>query len=285
MPEIYRDEFPTDARARVEAERSRAYRALEQDAPGIERWRRDVPFIRCVMRVFLAFAGEACKYAKESHHPAWSDRELDLRCRDFLLSIVIDAWEDKGKDLGVSKMASSRGWGYSIDDDAKQKIEKSPEWRQYEDLLLKALEAQSVRAEDCNLPRAEQTGHAPRTCGALAAQPATKSSTNDVKSFELAEGVDTRAQAGLPTPASKRRRNSKYEKIDVVLQTIAESRPMSHEDVFRALDGRAPVPDAYPFGDTRSWLAGFKRDPVRARAWLSKSWSRLRLPAFPRGPK
>jgi hypothetical protein len=238
------------------------------------------------MRVFLSFAREACEYGKKSHHPAWSDRELDQRCRDFLLSIVIDAWEDKGKDLGVSKMASSGGWGYSIDDDANRKIDKSPEWKQYQELLIDALESQSVRAEDCNLPRAEQIGHtAPRTCGALAAQPATKSSTNDVKSFELAEGVDTRAQAGLPTPASKPRRNSKYEKIDEVLQEIAESHPKSHEGVFRDLDGRAPVPDAQPFAGARGWLAGFKRDPDSAREWLSKNWSRLRLPAFRRGPK
>jgi len=93
------------------------------------------------MRVFLVFAREACAFGKKSGHRAWSDRELDQRCREFLLSVVIDAWEDKGKDLGIRQMFSSRGWGYSLDDDAKRKIEKSPEWNQYQDLLLDAFEA------------------------------------------------------------------------------------------------------------------------------------------------
>ena len=148
----YRSEFPHDARARVEAETLRAYAALEEDVRGIERWRRDVPFIRCVMRVFVAFAREACEFGKKSNHPDWSDRELDQRCRDFLLSIVIDAWEEKAKDLGIREMFSSSGWGYSIQEDDRRKIEKSPEWKQYQALLLDAFEAQSARAADCNLP-------------------------------------------------------------------------------------------------------------------------------------
>src|ERR1022692_438770 len=65
------------------------------------------------MRVFIAFAREACALGKKSNLPAWSDRELDQRCREFLLSIVIDAWEDKAKDLGIGKMFSSpHHWGY-----------------------------------------------------------------------------------------------------------------------------------------------------------------------------
>ena len=148
----YRSEFPHDARARVEAETLRAYAALEQDVRGIERWRRDVPFIRCVMRVLIAFAREACEFGEKSNHPDWSDRELDQRCRDFLLSIVIDAWEDKAKNLGIRQMFSSSGWGYSIQEDDRQKIEKSPEWKQYQALLLDAFEAQSARAADCSLP-------------------------------------------------------------------------------------------------------------------------------------
>src|SRR5438309_782306 len=95
----YRSEFPRRARARVEAERVRAYAALERDVRGIESWRRNDPFIRCVMRVFLAFAYEASEFGKKSNHGAWSDSELDQRCREFLLSTVIEAWEEKAKDL------------------------------------------------------------------------------------------------------------------------------------------------------------------------------------------
>ncbi len=104
----YPSEFPQDARARVETETLRAYAALEQEVRGIESWRRDVPFIRCIMRVFVAFAREACEFGKKSHHWAWSDNELDQRCRDFLLMIVIDAWENKARDLVIRKMGSEQ---------------------------------------------------------------------------------------------------------------------------------------------------------------------------------
>jgi hypothetical protein len=155
----YPSEFPQDARARVETETLRAYAALEQEVRGIESWRRDVPFIRCVMRVFIAFAREACEFGKKSNHWAWSDSELDQRCRDFLLMIVIDAWEDKAKDLGIRKMFSStHNWGYSLDDGARRKIENSPEWKEYQDLLLDAFESQSARAADCSLPQHEEAG-------------------------------------------------------------------------------------------------------------------------------
>jgi hypothetical protein len=143
----YHSEFPRDARARVEAETLRAYRLLGKDVRGVEAWRREGQFIRCVMRVFLGFAREACEFGKDSGRRAWSDRELDQRCREFLLMIVVDAWEEKGKDLGIRKPFSSpHNWGYSLDDDARRNIEKSPEWEQYQELLLEAFEAQSARA-------------------------------------------------------------------------------------------------------------------------------------------
>lgn len=142
----YPSEFPQGARARVEAETLRAYAALEQSVRGMESWRRDVPFIHSVMRVFLVFVREACAFANESSHPAWSDGELDRQCRGFLLSIVIHAWVDKGKDLGIRKMFSSpHNWGYSFDDDTRRKIQKSPEWKQYQELLLGMFDAQSLK--------------------------------------------------------------------------------------------------------------------------------------------
>jgi hypothetical protein len=57
------------------------------------------------MRVFLIFAREACAFGKKRNLPAWSDGELDQRCREFLLSITVEAWEDKGQHLGISKMS------------------------------------------------------------------------------------------------------------------------------------------------------------------------------------
>jgi hypothetical protein len=241
----YPNEFPRPARARVEAETLRAYAALKQDVQGKTKSERDISFIRCVMRIFLAFVREACEFGKKSGHRAWTDRELDQRCRDFLLLIVVDAWEDVAKFLGVREMFSSSGWGYSLKDDARRRIEGSDEWKQYQELLLDAFESQS---------------HAQ---------------------------LSLRSSKGLPRgqAAKTAKRSKKYEAIDVALRSIAESRPTSHAEVFSALEGRAPVPNAKPFSSAGGWLSGYKRDHSAAHVWLSKAWSRLQLAAFAKGPK
>lgn len=210
----YPSEFPHDARARVEAETRRAYVALDQDVRGMENWRRNVPFLRCVMRIFLAFAGEACKFGMKSHHPAWSDCELDQRCRDFLLEIVIDAWEHKGKNLGINKMFSSQGWGFSITDDDQRKIEKSPEWMQYQDLLIEAFDAQSVPATDDSLPQPESAAQTlPETEAAVPAPPATAS--NAASSFRVLpnEKAPVRRSPKDFIDATKCRLKRSYEKF------------------------------------------------------------------------
>lgn len=82
------------------------------------------------------------------------------------------------------------------------------------------------------------------------------------------------------------RRNQKYRLIDGALQGIAESRPRTQEEVFQALEGRhVVIPPAEPFMAGRGWIAGFRRDPAAARAWLSKRWAELSLSPLPRGPK
>jgi hypothetical protein len=153
----YPSELPQDAQARVEAERIRAYLALEQDVSGTKSWRRDNQFIRCVARIFIAFAREVCAFARKQNHPDWSGGELDLRCREFLLSVAIEAWEEKAKDIGIEPIHwSPNHWGYSLRDDARRKIERSPEWSEYQALLLDILKSQSVQQAE------EVVGTAPR---------------------------------------------------------------------------------------------------------------------------
>jgi hypothetical protein len=81
------------------------------------------------------------------------------------------------------------------------------------------------------------------------------------------------------------RRNQKYKTIDQALQKIAESRPRTQEEVFKALEGRVTFPPAEPFETARGWMLGFRRDKATARAWLSKRWGELGLAPLPRGPK
>ncbi|HEX3818806.1 MAG TPA: hypothetical protein VHW45_00655 [Candidatus Sulfotelmatobacter sp.] len=82
------------------------------------------------------------------------------------------------------------------------------------------------------------------------------------------------------------KRSAKYGAIDLALEKFAEALPQSHEEVFRHLEERGKRhPSAEPFGTARGWMAGFKKDPARARVWLSKRWALLRLPPFAAGPK
>ena len=255
-------EFPVDAIGRVKAETLRAHIALEQEVSRLERMKREAPFLRCVLRIFLAFAREATQLAKTPDHPDWCDSELDPRCRSFLIEAMIESWESLGKDPGVRKMFSSRGWGYSIDEDVLRKITKFPEWKQYQTLLLEALDIQSV-------PLA---------------------SVSQLPSGPASQVEPALAEPALPVPPSRperrtAKRNPGAEAIDKALREIAKTCPKSHEEVFRAMNGRFPVPLASPFLTTGGWLSGFNRDPVPARAWLSRNWHRLQLPAFRRGPK
>jgi hypothetical protein len=194
---------------------------------------------------------------------------LEQTCCDSLLPIVIDTWEDKGKDPGIRKMFSSPYHrGYSLDDDVKRKIEKLPEWREYRELLRDALEAQSARASVGSVPQPEPPSQSSPQTETTLPSPATKSNADDA----------TRARKTA-------RRNPRFERIDERLREVGKSLPTSQQAVFGALDGDADVPDAEPFAGAGGWLAGFESDPTRARSRLSKNWSRLKLPPLTRGPK
>jgi len=99
-------------------------------------------------------------------------------------------------------------------------------------------------------------------------------------------GTSVNLRAHRKTDAANSTKSHKhYEAIDAALRSIAKSSPSSHGEVFSQLEGRTKFPATEPFGTSMGWVKGFQKDPERARSWLSKRWSKLRLPAFPRGPK
>jgi hypothetical protein len=115
----------------------------------------------------------------------------------------------------------------------------------------------------------------------------------DSRGDPLPQASSLRRESGVEeipsqTPSTTRkpvRRNQRYEAIDCELRKIAEARPKGQKEVFDSLDGRVKIPNAEPFASAGGWLAGFRKNPPAARAWLSKTWSKLNLPPFSRGPK
>jgi hypothetical protein len=96
------------------------------------------------------------------------------------------------------------------------------------------------------------------------------------------------AQQPIKTRKVKKpvRRNQRYRVIDEALRQIAETLPRTQEEVFQFLETRhSVIPPCEPFMTARGWMAGFLRDAVAARAWLSKRWAELELAPLPRGPK
>jgi hypothetical protein len=110
---------------------------------------------------------------------------------------------------------------------------------------------------------------------------------NDIARLDqgLRRVVNTQAKQSTARISKPGKRSARYEAIDRELETIAEADPQSHREVFDYLDGRIRQPNAEPFASAHGWTAGFKKDPARARIWLSKRWSALNLPKFLRGPK
>jgi hypothetical protein len=111
------------------------------------------------------------------------------------------------------------------------------------------------------------------------------SQTLDIKQFAIFHNRPPAQESAHPPRRRKRAQNPTYGEIDKCLKEIAKSQPRSHEEVFKALDGRVPVPDCKPFRSAKGWWAGYDKRTDRARAWLSMRWGRLHLPPFRPGPK
>ncbi len=108
---------------------------------------------------------------------------------------------------------------------------------------------------------------------------------NAIKGSTTEQSPGTTDRSTRLSSQKRTRRSLRYKTIDQALTAIAEARPKTHAEVFRALDGRrVALPSAAPFATAHGWLAGFQKDPQRAHSWLSKTWSGLNLSAFPRGP-
>ncbi len=122
--------FPDDSRARVEAAGIRAGRRFDSEKAKAEsRSEIEALFWTYVLTPFLVFAEESSRLG------LWSSDETDRKCREFLRRLTIDAYYRKGKAGGLPDMIDN--WDGSIIWKAQQEIEKTSQWRKYENLRLK----------------------------------------------------------------------------------------------------------------------------------------------------
>ncbi len=129
----YPPDFPQESRAAVEAEKIRAGRDFEatkvsaKSASEVEGQLRQY-----ILRTFLAFAKEA------QTRRLWPVDKMDSECREFLRLLTIDAYYDKGYDKwGRRLQAMTSNWNGSILSEVQREFERTPEWKQYQDALLK----------------------------------------------------------------------------------------------------------------------------------------------------
>jgi hypothetical protein len=129
----YPGDFPVESRAKVEAARIRAGRRFDSDKTKA-KWISDIEalFKSYVLTMFLAFAEEAWRLR------LWPVDKMRENCQEFLRLLTIEAYFQKGRAAGLRDMISN--WNGSILWEFQQEIEKTPQWRKFENILLKLAE-------------------------------------------------------------------------------------------------------------------------------------------------
>jgi hypothetical protein len=144
--------LPDRATAAVLAEKIRAGRDFD-------KMRKSLPFISqretalrtYILRQLLAFAVEGHKLCTSG---AWTAEQFERECEEFLRRCTIDAVGDKGDGAGKHWTSNLSG---SLTTEAGREFRRCPEWRQYEDLLLAAAEAQASGSRSDGDPEKESS--------------------------------------------------------------------------------------------------------------------------------
>jgi hypothetical protein len=124
----YPSEFSPEARDRIEKEKIRVCQELLPSSAYDNKTQDSA--IRCIMRIFLSFAKEACALRRER---GWTIERVEDETRVFLRKLMIEVLSENFSCLWEIWIDKSDG---SILRDAKRKIKASAEWKEYQELLL-----------------------------------------------------------------------------------------------------------------------------------------------------
>lgn len=127
-PLHYPHEFPSEARDRIEREKIRACREL-LPASAYEFKDQELA-IRCIMRIFLTFAQELCVFRNEH---GWPLDRIQREGEEFLRKLTITVVFEKFPGCDRHWISN---WNGSVEPDMEHRFKASPEWTQYEELLL-----------------------------------------------------------------------------------------------------------------------------------------------------
>jgi hypothetical protein len=126
--DFYPNEFSPEARDRIEREKIRAYRELlPNSAYDFNEQNLAIP---CIMRLFLAFAKEACALRKER---GWTIERIERESNEFRRKLTITVAFDKFPGLDRHWISN---WDGSVNSDVERRFRESVVWKEYEELLL-----------------------------------------------------------------------------------------------------------------------------------------------------
>src|SRR5258708_3954367 len=100
---FYPSELPPEARDRIERDKIRAYRELLPRS--VYDFKEQDLAVRCIMRIFLAFAKEACALRKER---GWTIERIERESKEFLRRLTIMGVFDKFPGLDRHWVSNSR---------------------------------------------------------------------------------------------------------------------------------------------------------------------------------
>jgi hypothetical protein len=230
----YPQDFPAESRAKVEAAIIRAGRQFDSKRVKA-KWSSDTEalFWTYVLTPFLVFAGESARLG------LWPADKMDRNCQEFLCLLTRDAHYNKGRAAGVRDMTSHLDG--SILWEAEQKIQKTSQWRKYENIRLQ-------------LP--------------VKGRPTTQGTAqNSDKTAQSVKGKSTNAAAGsIPTPSKKR--DPEVAKRRALVKSN-EGVPVL--ELCGTFDRQnVPLPAAWQAAGLKKWVEAHRKHPNRVKVIVSK---------------
>jgi hypothetical protein len=145
----YPEGFPPESRAAVAAEKLRAGEDFDRARENPQRMQSgfdqylEAELRSYILRPFIVFVREACRLGQKG---IWHVDRIEEAALEFLRLSTIDAVYNKGRHKSGEPIGHdwTNNWNGGIQPAVQRAFERSPIWKQYEDLLLGVAETQAA---------------------------------------------------------------------------------------------------------------------------------------------